>query len=67
MIDTSILRGIFFSIGYLGWLIDRLVFAMTSVLVVTVLLRRQFFSRARETVLDQVDPGNGESIRPVSQ
>lgn len=34
------LRGIFFSIGYLGWFIGPLIFALTSVLVVIVLLRR---------------------------
>jgi uncharacterized membrane protein len=52
------LRGIFFSIGYLGWFIGPTVFALSSVLVLLVLLRRQFFSRARATVLDQFGPGN---------
>jgi uncharacterized membrane protein len=62
------LRGIFFSIGYLGWFISPLVFALSSLLVVIVLLRRQFFSEARLTVLiDQAGPGSGESIRPLSQ
>ena len=41
------LRGIFFSIGYLGWFIGPAVLAAATVLVVAVLVRRQFFSRAR--------------------
>ncbi|MBS9720479.1 DUF599 family protein [Tianweitania sp. BSSL-BM11] len=45
------LLGIFFSIGYLGWFIGPVIFASSSVLVVIVLLRRQFFSKARQTVL----------------
>jgi uncharacterized membrane protein len=62
------LRGIFFSIGYLGWFISPLIFALSSLLVVVVLLRRQFFSEARRTILsDQAGPGSGESIRPESQ
>ena len=62
------LRGIFFSIGYLGWFISPLIFALSSLLVVIVLLRRQFFSEARRTILiDQAGAGSGESIRPDSQ
>lgn len=61
-------RGIFFAIGYLGWLIGPAFFALTSVVVLVVLLRRQFFSNARLAVIDDTDqPGNGESIRPTSQ
>ncbi|NGN40040.1 DUF599 family protein [Mesorhizobium sp. CGMCC 1.15528] len=65
------LRGIFFSIGYLGWFVDPIVFALTTVILFAVLLRRQFFSAAREAVMveaqDYAGPGNGESIRPESQ
>jgi uncharacterized membrane protein len=62
------LRGIFFSIGYLGWFIGSGVFVLTTLLLFLVLLRRQFFSEARRAVLaDQPGPGKGESIRPDSQ
>lgn len=46
------LRGIFFSIGYLGWFIGPIVFALTTLFIFAVLLRRQFFSEARKAVLD---------------
>lgn len=45
------LRGIFFSIGYLGWFVGALPFAVATLLVAAVLARRQFFSRARQAVL----------------
>jgi uncharacterized membrane protein len=45
------LRGIFFSIGYLGWFIGPAVFAATTTFVFVTLLRRQFFSRARAAVI----------------
>jgi uncharacterized membrane protein len=45
------LRGIFFSIGYLGWFLHPLVFMVTTTLVAIVLLRRQFFSRARDVLM----------------
>ena len=64
------LRGIFFSIGYLGWLVGPAVFIATTLVLLAVLVRRQFFSAARAAVIDGLDqpgPGNGESIRPVSQ
>ncbi|MBZ9654740.1 DUF599 domain-containing protein [Phyllobacterium lublinensis] len=48
---NSGLRGIFFSIGYLGWFLHPLVFMVTTTLVAIVLLRRQFFSRARDVLM----------------
>jgi uncharacterized membrane protein len=45
-------RGIFFSIGYLGWLIGPIFLVLTTTLVAAVLLRRQFFSNARAAVID---------------
>lgn len=45
------LRGIFFSIGYLGWFLHPLLFMLTTTLVAIVLLRRQFFSKAREVLM----------------
>lgn len=53
------LRGIFFAIGYLGWLISPIIFVLTTLLVLGVLVRRQFFSAARRAVLDpQAGSGN---------
>jgi len=46
------LRGIFFSIGYLGWFVGPWVFVGTTVFVLGVLVRRQFFSAARQALLD---------------
>lgn len=67
---NSGLRGIFFSLGYLGWFVGPMVFALTTLLLFAVLLRRQFFSAARLAVVDErrlTGQGNGESIRPESQ
>lgn len=62
------LRGVFFSIGYLGWFIDAHVFFVSTIVLLAVLVRRQFFSEARQAVLVQVPgAGNGSSIRPDSQ
>jgi uncharacterized membrane protein len=46
------LRGIFFSIAYLGWFVGPAVLAVSSLLVLTVLLRRQFFSHARKLLIE---------------
>jgi uncharacterized membrane protein len=64
------LRGIFFSIGYLGWFVNPVVFMFTTALLFAVLLRRQFFSEARDVVVSGVAQpavSKGESIRPESQ
>jgi uncharacterized membrane protein len=64
------LRGVFFSLGYLGWFVGPEAFALTTTLLFAVLLRRQFFSAARLAVIDesaQAGPGNGSSIRPDNQ
>lgn len=49
------LRGIFFSIGYLGWFAGPMVFAATTAFVLGVLVRRQFFSAARASLLEPGD------------
>ncbi|MBA3446226.1 MAG: DUF599 family protein [Pseudaminobacter sp.] len=67
---NSGLRGIFFSLGYLGWFVGPTIFALTTLLLFGVLLRRQFFSAARLAVVEErstAGQGNGESIRPDSQ
>ncbi len=68
------LRGIFFSIGYLGWFINPFAFMFTTVLLFAVLIRRQFFSRARAVALahspshpDRHGPGSSSSVRPESR
>lgn len=62
-------RGIFFSIGYLGWFVGPAVLVLTTLLLLCVLMRRQFFSAARLAVLGetQAGPGSGEAMRPESQ
>ena len=45
------LRGIFFSIGYLWWSVGPLLFVLSTLLLLCVLVRRQFFSAARKAVL----------------
>jgi uncharacterized membrane protein len=65
---NSGLRGVFFSIGYLGWFVDPAVFVLSTLLLLAVLVRRQFFSAARRAVIGQPPgAGNGWSIRPDSQ
>ncbi|KAA3450093.1 DUF599 domain-containing protein [Mesorhizobium sp. SARCC-RB16n] len=65
---NSGLRGVFFSIGYLGWFVDPLVFVLSTLLLLAVLVRRQFFSAARRAVIGQPPgAGNGSSMRPESQ
>ncbi|PZO75644.1 MAG: DUF599 domain-containing protein [Mesorhizobium amorphae] len=46
------LRGVFFSVAYLGWFIHPLALGATTLLLLGVLMRRQFFSAAREAALE---------------
>ena len=50
---TAGLRGIFFALGYLGWFVSAYVFISTTVFIVLVLIRRQYFSRARAVLADR--------------
>ncbi|WP_275790868.1 DUF599 domain-containing protein [Pararhizobium gei] len=50
------LRSIFLSIGYLGWFISPYVFIALTIFVTFVLTRRQFFSEARDALLEDVKP-----------
>jgi uncharacterized membrane protein len=47
------LRTIFLSIGYLGWFVGPYMFMLTTVFVISVLTRRQFFSEARKAIMEQ--------------
>lgn len=44
------LRGIFFGLGYIGWFVGPWMFVASTTLVVVVMIRRQFFSKASATV-----------------
>ena len=57
---NSGLRAVFFSIGYLGWFVDPVVFVLSTLLLLAVLVRRQFFSAARQAVIGQ-PPGPGKN------
>lgn len=48
---TAGLRGIFMALAYLGWFIGPMVLYATTVFVLLVLIRRQYFSRARKVLL----------------
>ncbi|CAN7552829.1 DUF599 family protein [Rhizobium sp. LjRoot98] len=50
------LRSVFLSIGYLGWFISPYVFIALTIFVIFVLARRQFYSEAREALLDDTNP-----------
>ncbi|CTQ58874.1 MAG: DUF599 family protein [Roseibium album] len=56
-------RALFFAIGFLGWFAGPFVFAVTTLAVLLVLLRRQFVSRARVAVLS----GQYPSLSPLSK
>jgi uncharacterized membrane protein len=45
-------RAFFFALGYLGWFVGPAVLVMTTLLVLIVLVRRQFFSSARAALLN---------------
>lgn len=50
------LRATFLSIGYLGWFINAWVFMAVTAFVILILLRRQFFSDARDVIIRDLEP-----------
>ncbi|MEG9884375.1 MAG: DUF599 family protein [Hyphomicrobiales bacterium] len=52
---TAGLRAIFFALGYLGWMLGPLMFMLSTVIVLAVLIRRQFFSSARKALINGLD------------
>ncbi len=48
------LRAIFLSMGYLGWFVNAYMFMAMTLMVVVILVRRQFFSDARNAVLESL-------------
>ena len=51
---TAGLRGIFMALAYLGWFAGPSVLVITTVAVVLVLIRRQYFSNARNTLAKEI-------------
>ncbi len=49
---NSGLRTLFFSIGFMGWFAGPVVFIFSTIFILIVLVRRQFFSRARAALLE---------------
>ena len=52
---NSGLRAIFLSIGYLGWFVNAYLFIAMTLFVFVVLIRRQFYSEARDAILMGTD------------
>ena len=48
---NSGLRAIFFSIAYVGWFVSATAMIFTTLMVILVLIRRQYFSAARAALL----------------
>lgn len=54
------LRSLFFSIGFFGWFVNAWVFMLATTVVVVVLSRRQYLSRARAALIASgVEPDQG--------
>lgn len=49
---TAGLRGMFFALGYLGWFVGPYIFVVSTICVLLVLIRRQYFSNSRRLLLD---------------
>lgn len=49
---TAGMRAIFFALGYLGWFVGPFAFMASTLFVLAVLVRRQYFSEARAIVDD---------------
>ena len=49
---TAGLRAIFFALGYLGWFVSPYAFIATTGFILIVLVRRQYFSKARAILLE---------------
>ena len=67
------LRALFFSVGFFGWFINAAVFLGSTTLILLVLARRQYRSRARAALIASDDlpgspqgPGNHDGDRPRS-
>ena len=55
------MRGLFFALGYLGWFVGPGMFMLSTVFVVLVLIRRQFFSQARRVLAAESRKTGSES------
>ena len=61
---TAGLRGTFFALGYLGWFIGPGMLVATTLFVLIVIIRRQYFSRARTILLKEQ---SGEVSLPIKR
>lgn len=50
---TAGLRAIFFALAYLGWFISDTALLVSTVFVLSVLIRRQYFSKARDVLIEK--------------
>ncbi|WP_407050697.1 DUF599 domain-containing protein [Methyloraptor flagellatus] len=50
------LRALFFSLGFMGWLVNAWIFMATTTVILLVLLRRQYLSHALHSLEDGPDP-----------
>jgi uncharacterized membrane protein len=46
------MRALFFSLGLFGWFFDARLFVVTTTFILAVLIRRQYFSKARASLLE---------------
>lgn len=60
---NSGLRAIFFSIAYVAWFISHQAMIIASIMVLIVLIRRQFFSAARASLLLEPEIFSAETTR----
>ena len=51
------LRAVFFSIGFMGWFAGPYLFLGSTIFILAVLARRQFFSKSRAALLEPGDEG----------
>ena len=49
---TAGMRAIFFGLAYLGWFLGPYVLVISTIFVILVLARRQYFSQARRILID---------------
>lgn len=60
-------RALFFAIGFLGWFAGPIVFAVMTLAVFLVLLRRQFGSRSRAVAASGAASGQYPSLSPATK
>lgn len=59
-------RGIFFAVGYLGCFVNAETLIITTTLILLVLIRRQYFSKARVVALSILDADNALNAKKAA-